>query len=185
MERFFFITDKLENITQLESTLKEQGLSEFQYHTLSADDMNAERLHVHGVGSILKRDLLHSAEIGALVGLCAAGLIMGLAYAFDWTNSALGWIPFIFISVLAFGFCTWEGAFLGMQTPNKKFQRFQSALSQGRHVFFVDVSKQQERLFKNIMKWHPQMEAAGTGSATPAWVLKSQDGLNRFIKAMP
>ena len=120
---------------------------------------------------MMKNDIVHSAVRGAVVGLCAFVLVLAVAYFAGWTESAAGWMPFIFLAVVLLGFCSWEGGLYGIQKPNHNFARFEKALSDGKHVFFVDLEPNQEAVLENVLKLHPQVELAGTGSSTPHWLI--------------
>ena len=87
----------------------------------------------------MKNDIVHSTIRGAVVGLCAFVLVLSVAYFAGWTQSAAGWMPFIFLAVVLLGFCTWEGGLRGIQKPNHDFARFEQALRDGKHIFFVDL----------------------------------------------
>lgn len=185
MRRYFFIADRLEDLEKVEDTMKMQGFADNQYHVLSEDDLSAEKRHLHDVTSIFKRDVIHFAEIGALVGAGAAVLILALAGLSGWTAGAFGWTPYIALAVLAFCFCTWEGAFLGIQIPNVQFKRFSDVLKQGKHVFFVDVDDKQRDVLDPIVKWHPELKLAGNGAGMPAWFLRSSQSIKDLIKTLP
>ena len=94
-------------------------------------------------------------------------------------------MPFIFLSVVVLGFCTWEGGFIGIQVPNYQFKRFQRKLDEGKHILFVDVDPEQEELLEIVANAHQKLQLAGTGAATPRWVVKGQDRLKSFMKSMP
>jgi hypothetical protein len=83
-------------------------------------------------------------------------------------------MPFYFLAIVMFGFVTWSGGFYGIQTPHKDFRRFQKDLDNGRHVFFVDVDPAQEDIINRVKARHPHLSDAGTGDATPRWVVKGQ-----------
>ena len=79
-----------------------------------------------------------------------------------------------FLSIVMFGFVTWSGGFYGIQSPHKDFRRFQADLDNGRHVFIVDVDSSQEDIMNQVELDHPLLVPAGTGTATPRWVIMGQ-----------
>jgi hypothetical protein len=175
MLRHYFISDSLDDLEVFEEQLEAAGISTPQIHVLSRNDTEVEQHHhLHEVQSLMKNDTVHSTVRGALVGLCACVLVLGVAYFAGWTESAVGWMPFIFLSVALLGFCTWEAGFLGVQKLNRRFARFENSLSEGKHVFFVDLEPNQESVLQQVLKLHPQVEPAGTGSSTPHWILALQ-----------
>ena len=95
------------------------------------------------------------------------------------------WVPVIFLSIVVLGFCTWEGGFIGIQTRNKRFQRFDAALKEGKHVLFVDIEEHNEGLLRDVVARHSAVVAAGDGPSVPNWYVGGQDKFKSFIKAMP
>ncbi|MGK0498535.1 MAG: hypothetical protein ACJAYG_000166 [Oceanicoccus sp.] len=185
MKRHFYISDSLEDLAKVETELKDGGIAIPQIHVLSQNEADLEHHNLHQVEAVLKRDVVHSMEIGAIVGVIASILVLVVAYVAGWTNSAAGWIPFIFLAVVVLGFCTWQGGLFGIQEPHYQFKRFQSALNEGKHVFFVDVTEQQKAILSKIVDNHPQLQDAGEGESTPEWVVEWQKNWNGFVKTMP
>ncbi len=184
MNRHYYISEDLDELEAVENELEESGLATTQIHVLSDDDAGLEHHHLHEVESVLKRDVVHSTEIGALVGVCLAALVLLLAWL-SGLPETLTWVPFGFLAVVVLGFCTWEGGLMGIQTPHHDFKRFQGALREGRHVLFVDVDGRQEQLLERIMSFHPSMEVAGIGESTPGWVIGAQNKIGEFTRWAP
>lgn len=178
MLRHYFISDSLDDLELFEEQLETAGVSTPQIHVLSSNDADvATHSHLHAVQSFLKSDVLHSTVRGAMVGMVAFVLVLAVAYLAGWTQTAAGWIPFIFLAVILLGFCTWEGGFMGIQKPNHNFARFEQALKDGKHIFFVDLEPQQEATLDKILKAHPQIELAGTGAPVQHWFVTLQQRL--------
>ena len=175
MLRHYFISDSLDDLEVFEEQLEAAGVSASQIHVLSRADAEVEHHHhLHEVQSFMKNDIVHSTIRGAVVGLCAFVLVLAIAYFAGWTDSAVGWMPFIFLAVVMLGFCTWEGGLRGIQEPNHDFARFEQALRDGKHIFFMDLEPQQEVILEEVLKSHPQVELAGTGSSAPHWLIALQ-----------
>lgn len=185
MLRHYYISDDLDDLAKVELELEAEGITEPQIHVLSEHDGDVETHHLHEVESVLKQDVVHSTELGALVGIITAAISLLVAYLAGWTNSAAGWLPFVFLAIVILGFCTWEGGFIGIQKPNVNFERFQELLHKGKHILFVDIDPNQEQSFTRVVAAHPQLQAAGIGEATPRWVVRGQDAFRRFMKTMP
>jgi hypothetical protein len=172
MLRHYFVSDNLDDLELFEEQLEAAGVATPQIHVLSANDAEVERhSHLHAVQSFMKKDIVRSTELGALVGICAFALVLAVAYFAGWTDSPAGWTPFIFLAVVLLGFFTWEGGLIGIQEPNRNFTRFKEALNDGKHVFFVDLEPGQEAILEAILKRHAQVVDAGTGKSTPHWLI--------------
>jgi len=182
LTRHFFISDDLNDLERLEQELEQAGVVTPQIHVLTLDDgAAAQRQNLHTVPALLKRDLIHSGLIGAGVGVFVAVLVLLIAALTGWTETPAGWIPFIFLAIIAFGFFTWEGGLLGIETPNASFRGFERALEQGRHVFFVDLEPERKGLLEEIARRHPSLEPAGIGRASPHWIVRWQHRVRYFF----
>lgn len=184
MNRHYYISDNLDDLERLEGELEAGGIASEQIHVLSERDAELSRHRVHGVPSFLRRDLLLGSEAGMLIGLGLAVALLVVAYLAGWTQSAAGWMPFIFLALVLVGFSLWEGGLFGLQRPNHHFSRFADSLRQGKHLFFVDVEQAQEPLLERLVRGHPQLQMAGTGSAAPHWAvvgLQRLHGLRRLF----
>lgn len=182
MTRQFFISDDLDDLERLEEELESAGLVTPQIHVLTLDDTGADRhQHLHQVVSFMKMNTVHSALAGAVLGLFASMMVLFIAYMAGWTESPAGWLPFVFLAIIALGFFTWEGAFLGFQTPNARFQQFEEVLRDGKHIFFVDLEPGQDKLVRQAVERHPSVEMAGTGRASPHWLVRAQHRIKHFF----
>jgi hypothetical protein len=175
MQRHYFISDNLDDLEVFEEQLEAAGISTPQIHVLSRDDAEVEHHHhLHEVQSFMKNDIVHLTMRGAAVGICAFVLVLVVAYIAGWTETAAGWTPVVFLAVVLLGFCTWEGGLLGIQKPNHNFARFEAALRDGKHIFFVDLEPQQEAVLEKVLQSHPKVEQAGTGVSTRHWLIALQ-----------
>ena len=116
MKRHYYISNDLDDLEIVERDLESAGVSTPQIHVLSEDDSGVETHHLHEVEAVLKQDVVHGTEIGAVVGVIAAAAILLLFWLSGLTETYT-WVPAIFLSVIVLGFCTWEGGFIGIQNP--------------------------------------------------------------------
>ena len=116
----YFISDDLDDLEVIEEQLESAGVSTAQIHVLTLHDAELDHHeHLHRVQSFMKKDVIHSALIGALIGVCACALVLVVADVAGWTHTPAGWIPFIFLAVVMLGFCIWEGGLFGIQVPQR------------------------------------------------------------------
>lgn len=182
LKRHFFISNDLDDLERLEEELEAAGIVTPQIHVLTNDDSGAHHHHhLHQVVSLMKRDLVHSTLLGAVVGVCVSTLVLAVAYFAGWTADPYGWLPWVFFAVIALGLCTWIGGLRGIDIPNVHFNKFQRALDEGKHVFFVDLEPEQSAVLNRHVRRHPTVQDAGTGEAAPHWLVFSQHRLKRFF----
>lgn len=185
MKRHYYISDDLEDLADVSQELLEENITAPQFHVLSNDDAQVQKHNLHEVEAVLKQDVVHSTELGAVIGVALSTVVLAGASVLGLTETSAGWVPFIFLAVVILGFCTWEGGLIGIQIPNYQFARFKDVLNKGKHVFFVDVEMSQEQSLAKVVSRHPQLQLAGMGDATPKWVIRGQDNYTSFMKMMP
>lgn len=182
MTRRFFISTDMDDLERLEEDLEAAGIVTPQCHLLTTDDAAAEsHRHLNQVKALMKRDLVHSTLIGAAVGTVLAVILLLIAHFAGWVHSAAGWLPFVFLAIITLGFFTWEGGLRGIETPNQRFRRFEQALADGRHVFFVDLDPGQEDVLEAVVARYPAVEPAGSGTGSPHWLVHWQHRVKSFF----
>ena len=180
--RHYFISDDLDDLDLLEDQLEHAGIDSPRIHVLSNDSVGvANHIHLHAVQSIFTRDVVHCTIVGAMIGLLGVCLVLGVTYVLDLPDATIGWTPYIFLSIVVLGFCTWEGGFVGMQKTNYHYKQFESALEDGKHVFIVDLDPNQESSLKIALQDHPKLLEAATEVGSPHWILASLHWLTAFI----
>ena len=184
MKRNYYISNDLDDLEIVERDLEAAGVTTPQIHVLSKDDAGVEEHHLHKVEAVLKKDVVHGTERGAVIGVIGAAIVIGLAW-FSGLTETYTWVPAIFLAVIVLGFCTWEGGLIGIQEPHVDFKRFQNELDSGKHVLFVDVDPEQESILDRVVAAHPKLTGAGEGQATPRMVVRLQDRWTRFMKVAP
>jgi len=185
MKRFFYVTDDLDDLEAVQQQLEEKQITLPQIHVLSERESEVERHHLHEVESLLNNDVIHSTLVGAVIGLVLSTLLLSIVYWLGWTDTAAGWVPFVFLAVVILGFCTWEGGLYGIQAPHRQFKRFADALHDGKHVLFVDVSPKQVDLLKEVVEQHPKLRLAGSAEAHTGLTVRWLDNWHAFVKTMP
>jgi len=175
LKRSYFTSPSLDDLELFEEQLEGAGISTPQIHVLSLDDKRlSEHPHLHEVQSFMKQDVVHMSLLGAVIGSGLASTLLLMAFSFELVSTSAGWMPVFFLSVIILGFSTWLGGFIGVQMPNYKFARFEKILAEGRHVFFVDLVPDQEKILEQFLKLHPNLERAGTEDGSPHWLVSLQ-----------
>jgi hypothetical protein len=184
MKRHYYISDDLDDLETIEQQLETAGVTTPQIHVLSEDDSGLEEHHLHKVEAVLKKNVVHGTELGAVIGAIASTAILLLAWVLGLT-ATYTWIPAIFLAVIVLGFCTWEGGLIGIHEPHTDFRRFQDDLHAGKHILFVDFNPEQEDTLQTVVRQHPTLQDAGEGNSTPRWVIGAQEKWTRFMQAAP
>lgn len=177
--RHYFICDNLDDLDRLHEQLESGGMSPARIHVLSNDEVGvAKHIHLHEVRSLLRRDVINAAVIGAIFGILGAAGLLAVAWLMGLPAGEAGWTPYLFLAIVILGFCTWEGGFFGFQEPNRRYRQFRAALDEGKHVFFVDFDKQQEPTVERLTRQYPGLSLHTMEPGTPGWIMS---GYDRFI----
>ena len=172
LARHYFISTDLDDLERIEMKLESGGISTAQIHVLTRANASLQaHKNLHGVTSLMKRDIVHSGLNGVAIGAALAAATLAVSYAAGWTSSAAGWMPFVFLGAIILGFCTWFGGMHGLRVPNHHFKRFQKTLDNGKHVLFVDIEHEQHATLRNVVAQHPGLVKAGNGQSIPSWLL--------------
>ena len=180
MIRHYYVSADLDDLERIEEELEQSGVHRPQIHVFSQDDNAvANHDHLHNIESVFKKDLVHGTIVGSWIGAVLAALVLIVSALSDLPDSYT-WMPFIFLSVVLFGFSAWSGGLYGIQVPNRDFKRFEKQLRKGKHVFVVDVDLQQEANLARVVERHPGLQLAGTGKAPPRWIVMGQHKIKKI-----
>ena len=184
MKRHFYLSLDLDDLERIEAELEEQGLAMPQIHVISADEVGLDNHKLNQVHQWFQTDVVHSTLKGAMVGVVVAGMIITAAYSLG-LGGYIGGFPFIFLSIVLVGFCTWEAGFIGTQLPNRHFKKFKKAIASGKHLLMVDINPEEESTLRQICARHPKLHHAGEGGGAPKWTIFGQKKAHEFLEWAP
>lgn len=181
MTRNFFISTNLDDLEHFEQDLEQAGIVTPQIHVLTDHEEEAHEHHVHQVTPFMRSDVVHSALLGAAGGVVLALLVLLATFLSGLYATSIGVAPFIFLAVVVLGFCTWLGGFRGIQISNSHTRRFDQAVHEGKHLFFVDHPQGQHDVVEQVSARYPTVEMAGEARGAPDWIVFSQHRIKRFF----
>lgn len=184
MKRYFYLSDDLDDLEVIEEQLEERGVSTPQIHVISKDEAGLDKHKLHQVHQWFQTDVVHTTLRGALIGVLVAAAIIVVAYVAG-LAAVIGWFPFIFLSIVLLGFCTWEAGFIGTQLPNRHYKRFNKALEDGQHLLMVDIDPQEESILREVASQHPKLSPAGVGGGQPKWSVFAQKKAKDYVEWAP
>lgn len=156
MKTHMFLTKNIDKLEQTEIELESQGIPRSHIKIYSEDEVGLHAHHLPSVSDISKRDLIHSGFLGAAVGGFVATTVLMAATMTGWA-AAFGWLPFVFLALVVFGFSTWEGGLMGINKINHRFERVQELIKEGSYLLIVDVNQPEEEKLATTMGRHPEM----------------------------
>lgn len=184
MRRYFYLSESLDELEDIESKLESEGIATPQIHVISHDDSGLDNHKLHQVHQWFQTDVIPYTVRGLLIGLVFAVLVISACYAFG-LHGAIGRIPFLFLSIVLLGFCTWEAGFIGTQLPNRYLKRFNAALDGGSHLLMVDVDDKSEPTLKEVVGQFPSLKSAGIGGGQSKWALFTKKKARDYLEWAP
>lgn len=159
MQRQYFLCRDLNELEEIHDELLRAGFADEQVHVLSDDEDGVSRHHMQGVNSFSRTDIIRSTLRGALIGVIfsAAALLVPFMLGLI---SDIGWTPFIFLAIIAFGFSIWEGGLWGVQEFNSRFSKVESSIHNGQHLMIIDFNEQQKSTLNLMLGQHPRLTPA-------------------------
>jgi hypothetical protein len=117
-----------------------------------------------------KTDVVHAAQVGAMLG-ALAGIIGGtLLVIFPPTGISLQLVAVLVAALLGALFGVWASSLAGASVPNSKLKRFQPSIDEGRLLLMIDVPFHDcERITELVARRHPEAISGGTEPTMPAF----------------
>ena len=179
MRRYFYVSDNLDDLEKVESTLEEAGISRGQIHVLSNDDAGVKEHNLNQVYSWFRTDVISTTYKGALIGLVSAVLILFLSSS-SGATATIGWAPFIMLAIVCLGFCTWEGCLIGSHLPSSRFKKFQANLENGEHILMIDAEAKDVDLIDSVVARTPGLHSAGADDTKDQWAVATEKRFRQF-----
>ena len=165
MKRLYFLARSLESVREISDDLHHQGINDWHLHVLSRDNAGLYHRQIHGSHVFQQNDVIHSGELGAIIGGILGLLIaMGLELLTPF-GAPLSLPVLLLIAGIFTLFGTWSGGLAGVTRENYKTTRFHDELEKGKHLIMVDVSAQKEvEIRRHIERYHSEVSQAGEDS---------------------
>jgi hypothetical protein len=165
VRRLYYLANDLHICELVAQALKEEGISDWNFHVLSKDEIGLYQRRIHAATAYQQLDVIHTGErwgiAGAAVGLAAGGLAH-LLQPLPWEVDLFA----VALIALAGGlFGAWQGALAGLSRQSYKIARFRDDLDARRHLVMVDVGEHNRARVREIMNVRfPSVEFCGGDS---------------------
>lgn len=184
MKRYFYVSNELDDLQNVENALEAEGISRAQIHVLSNDDAGVKERDLNQVYSWFRTDVISTTYKGVIVGAILAVIVLVLSSALGGVE-AIGWAPFIMLAIVCLGFCTWEGGLIGSHLPSSRFKKFQRTLEEGNHVLMIDADIKDVEFIDSVIAKNPGLEAAGTDTTKDQWTVATEKRFRQFANWGP
>ena len=116
-------------------------------------------------------DMVRAAQVGLLIG-CVAGAAAGtwLAWFYPITGDPPQWGLAVLLAIVGAIFGAWVSSMIGISTPSKRLERFETAIEEGQILLMVDVPRGRvEEIEKRLQALHPEAHLEGIEPNIPAF----------------
>lgn len=117
-----------------------------------------------------RSDLLPALARGATAG-CATGMLAGLvALVFPPAGLTVAGGAVVAITLAGAGFGAWTATMIGVDVPNTRLKRFETAIEHGELLMMIDVPRDRvEEIERMVKLHHAEADIQGTDPTIPAF----------------
>lgn len=168
MIRLYFLAPTIESMQAIVSECKSMGVMDRHIHIVGHNHDAIEMAHLPEATLMQKSDFIPAVERGMALG-GVAGLVAGIiGVTFPPAGLVLGGGAVLGLGLFGAGFGAWASGMIGVSVPNSHLRRFEEALKRGEFLLLLDVSKEDDSQFRDmILKHHPEAHIEGTEPKMP------------------
>jgi hypothetical protein len=166
--RLYFLLPDLASAHQVMDDLLLARIEARRIHVLARRGTDLEDIPEASV--LQKTDVVHGAQVGAMLGAGAGALGGILLVVFPPTGLSMQLVTVLLGSLLGGLFGVWVASLVGASVPNSKLKQFQPWIDGGRLLLMVDVPLHQcDRITELVTRRHPEAAPGGTEPTIPAF----------------
>ena len=138
-------------------------------HFVGREDQDMTGLHVANV--LQTSDVVRSAQYGLILG-AVIGALLGTVVAvyYPLFGGEYEWGVAAVLAVIGGLFGGWTSSMIGVSTPSKRLQRFESEIESGKILLIVDVNIwRAETIEERLRTRHPEAQPQGSEPDIPAF----------------
>lgn len=161
--RLYYLADNFNTVDRVAQVLQRQGLSQWNFHVVSKDDVGLYKHQLHSATPLHTRDVWRQGEWGGLIGfvmgiIVTAVIIGGLGFFRNHIVEA----SIVIIALVAMH-GAWIGAMTGLGNENYKIKRFHDDIESGRILVMIDVAAKERGRIRQALEQLP-LQARGDDS---------------------
>jgi hypothetical protein len=117
-----------------------------------------------------KTDLVHGAQVGALIGGLLGAVAGVLLVTFPPGKMQLELVTVLILAIAGAVFGLWVASLAGATVPNSRLKQFRAWIDQGKLLLMADVPfSQQARIVEIVRRRHPEAIGGGSEPTIPAF----------------
>lgn len=153
--RLYYLADNIDVVDKVAGLLHAQGITGWNFHVLSKDEVGLHRRHLHSATPSQTQEFWRFGERGALIGFVLGVILSALIIgAFGYFQNRYI-IATLVITALVTMHGAWAGGLAGMANENFKIKRFHGDIEQGKFLLMIDVAHGQQARIKRALAQFP------------------------------
>ena len=166
--RLYFLLPDLNGARGVVEQLLLARIEARHIHVLGKRDLDLEDLPTATV--FQKTDVIHGAQLGALIGAALGALTGTLLITFPPGTATFQATTILVLVLVGTVFGIWVASLTGAAVPNTRLKRFEVSLEHGEILVMVDVPfGQHSHIAETVMLHSPKANFAGTEPTIPAF----------------
>ncbi len=185
MKCIWYLAPTVASTHKISDDLHDAGVNDWFMHVVTKDEAGLKKEQIHSSNYLETLDLVRDGVIGAnlgfIVGVIAAGLVM---YFEPFGPDMPGFVYVMVVAVITL-FGAWEGGLFGINSENKKLARFHDDIEAGKYLILIYARKEQEDIVRTMMgNKHPesQLVAIDRHFINPFSLLKRRKSFSVDVK---
>ena len=163
MKCLYYLAPTLQDTHRISDDLHDAGVNDWFLHVVSKDEAGLKKEKLHSSNYLETLDLVRDGFIGANIGFIVGVLGAGLLMFFEPFGPNVPAYVYMIVVALATLFGAWEGGLFGVDTENQKLKRFSDDIDAGNYLILIYARKGQGEAVKNMMsKKHPEARHVAT-----------------------
>jgi len=159
----YYLAPSLPTSSRISEDLRDIGIADWLIHVISKDESGLKEQKLNSSNWLETHDLIRDGFIGANLGFISGVLLAGAVMLFKPFGEETPGVVFFFVIVVATLFGAWVGGLIGMNSDNKKIQRFKKPIDEGQYLFLIYSPKGYGEKVKQMMaERHPEATHVAT-----------------------
>ncbi|MEJ2508613.1 MAG: DUF1269 domain-containing protein [Gammaproteobacteria bacterium] len=166
--RLYFLLPTVDSARKVHNELLLSRIEERHMHVVARDDVDLDDLPEAGL--LQKTDLVHSIQIGLMLGGAAGIVLGGLAGVMGYLVSGLEGLAMLGTGLGGAVIGAFTSSMIGVSVPNTKHKEFQQHIDKGGLLFLVEVPVEQvDEVSEKIRQHYPEATVRGIEPTIPAF----------------
>ena len=168
MRRLYFLVPGVDSAKAIVDELLLERVEWRHIHVIARGDIALDELPQAELAQ--RSDVLPALQRGVAAGAVTGALAGLVAMAFPPAGLTIAGGAVVALTLAGGGFGAWMATMVGVDLPNTRLERYESAVADGQLLMMVDVPLQHvEQIEALVRRLHPEADVRGADPTIPAF----------------